>query len=289
MDEHAHHLEIGPGEMAGNDGLGRYVFLPGSPDRAARVARRFDDARRLDNRRGLGVHLGRLHRDGLAVDVAAVPTGMGCPSVDIIVTELVRLGARRFMRIGTAGTLQPAIGSGDLVIASAAVRDEGASDAYAPREFPAVADPLLVELLCGAARDLGLGERTYCGVVHSKDSFFGREFAEGPDAERNRAYMDLLRRDGVLASEMEAAHLFVLGAIHGTTPVPIAAGLSADVPIRCGAVMAVIGDHTGFADLDDEQAAEERLIDLAIEGFLGLARREARRSPQPPASPPAED
>lgn len=130
----AHHLEIDPSAMAGNGDIGRYVFLPGSPDRAARVARRFGRAERLSNRRGLDVHLGQLPRDGKAVDVAAVATGMGCPSLDVVVTELIQLGARRLLRVGTAGTLQPMIEPGDLVIATAAVRDEATSDAYLPRE-----------------------------------------------------------------------------------------------------------------------------------------------------------
>ncbi len=271
MSDQAHHLEIGPEAMAGNGGLGRYVFLPGSSDRADRIARRFEDGRCIKNRRGHNVQLGQLVRDGQRVDVAAVPTGMGCPSVDIIVTELLQAGARRFLRIGTAGGLQDEIHAGDLVVASAAVRDEGTSDAYAPREFPATADPLMVERLCGAARRMELGSRTFCGVVHSKDSFFGREFATGPDGERNKEYMALLRRDGVLASEMEAAHLFVLGQVYNKPPRAIGRGSSSDVAVRCGAIMAVIGDHTGFSDLSDEQSAEERLIDVAVEGILDLA------------------
>ena len=70
MESKAHHLEIGADELAGNDGLGRYVFLPGSPDRAARIAGRFDDATTVTNRRGLNVQLGRLVRD--AVDRCAI-------------------------------------------------------------------------------------------------------------------------------------------------------------------------------------------------------------------------
>ncbi len=274
MSSKAHHLEIGPDEMAGNDGLGRYVFLPGSTARAARMAERFGDRSTHSNRRRLDVQLGTLSRDGMTIDVAAIPTGMGCPSVDIIVGELLRLGAHRFLRVGTAGTLQKQIRPGDLVIASGAVRDEGTSDAYSPREFPAVADPMMVEMLCSAGLRIGLGERTHCGVVHSKDSFFGREFAAGPDAERNRAYMELLTRNRVLASEMEAAHLFVLGAVANAGRTSLAAARTREVGVRCGAVMAVVGDSSGFAALEVERAAEDRLLALSIEGILDLAAAE---------------
>jgi uridine phosphorylase len=274
MTTTVHHLEVGTKELAGNDGLGRYVFLPGSTPRAARIGRRFKETKTLNNRRGLDVQLGFLERDGLRVDAAAVPTGMGCPSVDIIVGELLQLGVRRFLRVGTAGTLQKQIRSGDLVVASGAVRDEGTSDAYAPREFPAVADPVMAEVLCSAAVRIGLGERTHCGVVHSKDSFFGREFAAGHDSERNRAYMELLARNRVLASEMETAHLFVLGAVANAGRTTVNASRTREVGVRCGAIMAVVGDSSGFAALDVEQAAEERLIDLAVEGILDMAELE---------------
>ncbi len=277
MSAKAHHLEIGSEEIAGNGAVGRYLFLPGSSERAARMAQRFTDATTLNNRRGLNVQLGVIERDGMRVEVAAVPTGMGCPSVDIIVGELLQLGARRFLRIGTAGTLQKEILAGHLVVASGAVRDEGTSDAYAPREFPAVADPVMVDTMCAAALRIGLGEQTHCGLVHSKDSFFGREFAVGPDAERNRAYMELLSRNRVLASEMEAAHLFILGAVANAGQTTVRASRTQEVGIRCGAVMAVVGDSAGFASIEVEQAAEERLLDLAVEGILDLAAIELPR------------
>ena len=72
----AHHLEITASHLEGNSGLGRYVFLPGSPGRAAGLASGFLDHRVLENRRGHDVHLGYLERGDLRVDVAAVATGM---------------------------------------------------------------------------------------------------------------------------------------------------------------------------------------------------------------------
>ena len=277
MTHRAHHLEIDASQMAGNGDLGRYVFLPGSPDRAERLATRFVDVEVHRNRRCLDVYMGRIERDGRWIDVAAVPTGMGSPSIDIVVSELLQLGARRFLRSGTSGALQPTLKLGDLVIATAAVRDEGASDVYAPREFPAVADPLLVQMLCEAAEGKGVAERVHCGIIHSKDSLFGREFATGPAADINRAYMELLSRAGVMASEMEAAHLFVLGSVFGHSPPPLSQARTSATKVRCGAVLAVIGDESGFAKLDDEQSAEERLIDVAVEGICRLAMIEMGR------------
>jgi uridine phosphorylase len=270
-----HHLEIEPAELAGNGEIGRYLLLPGSVDRAARIAARLKDVRVVPNRRRLDVHLGRLELGGVSVEVGAVPTGMGCPSVDIVVGELLQAGARRLLRVGTAGSLQPDVRVGDVVIASGAVRDESASDAYTDPRYPAIADPGWVQALSEAAVAIGQANRVHVGIVHSKDSFFGREFGHGPDGERNHAYMRRLAASGVVASEMEAAHLFVLGSVYGRGPRTVAALRSGAAHVRCGAVCAVVGSvEHGFASLGQEQAAEERLIDLALNGIAALARIE---------------
>ncbi|MFT4624413.1 MAG: uridine phosphorylase [Myxococcota bacterium] len=266
----AHHLELTPEHLEGNDGLGRYVLLPGSVGRVHRIAGRLTDATVRTNRRGLDAALGTLVVGERRVDVAAVPTGMGCPSVDIVANELLQLGARRLLRVGTSGSLQASVKLGDLVVATAAVRDEGTSDVYAPREVPASADPVWVQALMLAARELGLTKRVHVGLVHTKDSFFGREFGQGPDSDRNRAYMEQLTRCGVLASEMEAAHLFVLGTVFGGGEHRLDRLATHHARLRCGAVLAAIGDlESGIASLEEEEAAEERLIDLAL-GSVGV-------------------
>ena len=68
--------------------------------------------------------------------VSAVSSGIGGPSVAIAVEELAPLGVRTIVRVGTCGALQPGIGLGDLVIATAAVRSEATPDSYLPAPFP---------------------------------------------------------------------------------------------------------------------------------------------------------
>lgn len=267
----AHHLEIDHSHLTGNRGVGRYVLLPGSPGRAALIGDLLDDHRVVSNRRRMDVHLGR-HQ---GIDIAVVPTGMGCPSVDIVATELLHLGARRLLRVGTTGSMQPTVLVGDVVIATGAVRDESTSDVYTPRGFPAVADPLWVQALTRAALDRDLADQVHLGLVHTKDSFFGREFAEGPDASRNEAYMERLVRAGVVATEMEAAHLFVLGEVHGTGTTSLRARLSSQARVRCGAILAVIGSpESGIASIEIERATEARMIELALAGVVQLAALE---------------
>jgi uridine phosphorylase len=264
----AHHLEVGPEVFAGNDGLGRYILLPGSVNRAARVAARFDNVVHHENRRKLDVFTGTWQ----GIDLAVVPTGMGCPSVDIVVNEILALGGRRFLRIGTAGSLQAHVPVGDLVLATGGVRDEGTSLAYAVPGFPALADATLLSAAMDAAILLGHGRHVHAGLVHTKDSFFGREFAQGPLGARNKAYMDDLARAGVLASEMESAHLFILASVLQRGPTDVLSLRSRDAGLRAGALLAIIGtvEH-GLATREEEQKAEERLIEVALGTYQKLA------------------
>ncbi len=275
MEHHApHHLAIGPEHVTGNGRLGRVFLLPGSDGRARRIGERFSGLEVVPSDRQHNVYLGRLEGEPRPVDVATVATGMGCPSVDIVVSELIGLGARLFLRVGTSGSLQPqAVRVGSLVIATAAVRDESCSDRYACREFPAVADPEWVHSLEIAACRRQVGARTYRGVVHTKDSLFARELGAGPLTEDNHAYQRQLRALGVLASEMEAAHLFVLAAVHTTAHPPLAAAPDPAAVVRTGALLAVIGDDRPFADPAEVAGVEEAAMQVALEGARTIVQR----------------
>lgn len=257
-----HHIDAEPADFEGNAGRGRHLLLPGSPGRAAAIAERFDDHRVKPHTRGHDLHLGTLAGPDGPVEVGVVATGMGGPSVEIVVSELLELGARSLLRVGTAGSLQARVHLGDLVIATAAVRDERAGADYLPREFPAVASLGAVDRLRAAAGALGLSERIHCGTVHSKDSLYAREFQRGPLAEDHAEYKRLLRSGGVLASEMECATLFVMGAVAHHA----AQQQSPPTGVEVGAVLAIIGGA-------DQGFAEGQAVPDAIEDAIALALR----------------
>ncbi|MEO8259255.1 MAG: uridine phosphorylase [Acidobacteriota bacterium] len=255
------HLVIPAGALDPQHGAGRLCFVPGSRARAARLASHFSDVTVHRNPLGHDVHVGTLEGPGGPVDVASVHTGMGTASVDIIVSELIFFGIRRFLRVGTAGSLQPdTVKVDDVVVATAAVRDEGASQRYAPLEFPAIASPMMVHGLTGAAERLALDRHVHSGVVHSKDSLFAREFGVGPLADQNVAYMQLMARLGVLASEMEASHLFVLAHVHTAI-----LGLRGRSAIQAGAILAIVGDHDVARERSAAESGEARAIAIALE------------------------
>jgi len=277
IGQEPHHIRIDAAAVAGNGGRGRVFLVPGSLARAEAIAERFEDRRVFPSPRRLDVHTGRYTRGGRSVDVGACPTGMGCPSVGIVVAELCALGVRRLVRVGSAGSLQPGvIGSGDLVIATGAVRDEASSDAFASRDVPALAHPDWVLALRRAALDRGVGSRTFEGLVHTKDSLYGREFATGPRAVQNRAYMDELRALSVLATEMESSHLFMLAQAAVRRPTPLLADPD-PAEIKAGTVLAVIGDEGSFAAAAEARAAEELAIDVALDAALALLEIERQR------------
>lgn len=196
-----YHIQVGPGDV------GRYVILPGDPKRCERIARHLDKARQIADSREFVTYTGFL--DGVKVSVTS--TGIGGPSASIAMEELVKCGADTFVRVGTCGGMNLKVESGDLVIASGAIRMEGTSREYAPIEFPAVADFDVTSALRSAAERLG--QRYHVGVVQCKDSFYGQHSPEiKPVSYELMNKWEAWKRLGCLASEMESAALFVVGS-----------------------------------------------------------------------------
>ncbi len=210
-----HHMNVTAKDMEGNAGIGRYIFLPGSDGRAKLIASHFENMTVKPHGRGHHFYMGTLTAAGKSIDVAAISSGMGCPSMEIILHELFALGGKRFLRVGTAGSLQKdQIKIGDLINTQASVRDESTTSDYAPLSVPAIASIEFIDAIHRAAIKLNLKDRMHTGLVHCKSSFYAREFYAGPNAAANRAYMDLLVDNGVLASEMETAALFIQSQLY---------------------------------------------------------------------------
>ena len=199
-----YHIQVADGEV------GRYVILPGDPKRCEKIAQYFDNPVLVADNREYVTYTGTL--DGVKVSVTS--TGIGGPSAAIAMEELCRCGADTFIRIGTCGGMQPEVKSGDVVIATGAIRMEGTSREYAPIEFPAVPDLAVTNALAAAAGTKGFPFHT--GVVQSKDSFYGQHEPETkPVSYELVNKWEAWKRLGCLASEMESAALFVVaGYLH---------------------------------------------------------------------------
>ena len=196
-----YHIQVANGEV------GRYVILPGDPKRCKKIAQYFDDSVMIADNREFITYTGTL--DGVKVSVTS--TGIGGPSAAIAMEELVRCGADTFVRIGTCGGIQPEVKSGAIVVATGAVRMEGTSKEYAPIEYPAVADLMVVNALVSAAKEKDC--EFYTGVVQSKDAFYGQHEPEMmPAGYELINKWEAWKKLGCLASEMETAALYIVAA-----------------------------------------------------------------------------
>lgn len=196
-----YHIQVANGEV------GRYVILPGDPKRCKKIAQYFKNPVMIADNREFITYTGTL--DGVKVSVTS--TGIGGPSAAIAMEELARCGADTFVRIGTCGGIQPEVKSGDIVVATGAVRMEGTSKEYAPIEYPAVADLMVVNALASAAKEKDC--EFYTGVVQSKDAFYGQHEPEMmPAGYELINKWEAWKKLGCLASEMETAALYIVAA-----------------------------------------------------------------------------
>ncbi len=244
------HIQCVPGDV------GRYCILPGDPGRVASIAAYFADARQVACNREFNVWTGYLEGE----KVTACSTGIGGPSAAIAMEELHRCGADTFLRTGTCGGIDLAVRSGDIVVATGAIRYEHTSLEYAPIEFPAVPDLDVTNCLAQAARELGL--RLHAGVVQCKDSFYGQHSPDAsPVSYELKARWEAWKRLGVKASEMESAALFVVAAALGC---------------RCGSCFHVIwNQEREAAGLDQDMSTDtENSVRVAVEALKLLIRRD---------------
>jgi purine-nucleoside phosphorylase len=238
------HIHAQPGDVA------PWVLLPGDPKRATFIAETFLESPRLynDNRHLLGYTGGYR-----GVPVSVQTTGMGCPSLAIVTEELIRLGARTLIRVGTAGIVSPAISPGDLIIATAAVPADGTTRQYLKgRPYAPHPDFEVVSALaaCGQEGD----SEAHLGLIRTEDAFYATSPADVPE----------LRELGVLAIEMEASALFLLGRLRG---------------VATGCVLSAsnaIGDSS-FTDAEVLGGSVRKMVERALNACVRLAEAEGSK------------
>ena len=244
-----YHIDMEKGD------IGEYVILPGDPGRCESIAAHFDNPKKVGHNREYVTYTGNL--DGVRVSVTS--TGIGGPSAVIALEELTAIGAHTFLRIGTCGGIAKQVMGGDLIIATGAVRHEGASREYAPIEYPAVSDYEVLNALVESAKIGGLP--FHVGVVQCKDSFYGQHSpARMPVANELLEKWEAWKRLGVLASEMESAALFVAANALG---------------VRCGACFVTVWNQERRAlGLDDRECHDPvNAIKLTVSAIRRLIKK----------------
>ncbi len=215
--------------------LAERVLLPGDPGRALLLAQSLlEQPKMFNHNRGLWGYTGTA-ADGAPLTIQS--TGMGGPSAAIVIEELIQLGARRLVRVGTCGALVGGFALGDAIVATEAVCADGTSRALGAGERAAADEVLTAALAAAAAADGGARS----GAVVTTDLFY--------DADGNHA--DPPPGDA-LAIEMETATVFRLAALRG---------------VRAGCVLAVsdlLGPARGRIDAEAMEAAAQRIGRIAV-------------------------
>ena len=241
--------------------VGEYAFLCGDPARVDRIVEGWSHVKEVCNIREYRVAVGELEGQRLT----AASTGIGAPSTAILVEELAKVGVHTLIRVGNSGGLAPDLALGDLVITTAAVRDDGTSRSYVPAEYPAVASYEVVSALVESARSAGVSARP--GLSWSLDAFYARNAVigegggiesmcfEGYRPPELESRIEQLRAARVLNCEMESGILLTLASLYG---------------LRAGCIC-VVSDRTpwpGPAELD---------IDKNMQTCIAVARDAMRR------------
>jgi uridine phosphorylase len=221
---------LGPVHLRPHADVAERVLLPGDPGRALRLAQQLLDApRMLNHNRGLWGYSGAA-ADGELLTIQS--TGLGGPSAAIVVEELIALGARRLVRIGTCGALVD-LELGSLVIAETVRAHDGTSRALGAAERLA-ADPVLLAALRAA------GDGAATGVVESSDLYYGADAGA----------------EGAVAVDLTAGAVFAVAARHG---------------IAAACVLAVSDLLAGERRRIDPEALEHAEVELGRVGAAALS------------------
>jgi len=228
--------------------LPEFVLLPGDPARAAAIASRLEGAEELAYNREYRTFLGEHE----GIRIAVVSTGVGASGAAVAFEEAIMAGAGTLIRVGTTGSLQDAVKTGDLIVATAAVRNDGVTNQLLPVEFPAAANLNVSDSLIEAARSRQA--RLHCGVVGTVGAFYKGQLDLG---------LDWMSQAGVLSVEMECATLFVVAALRG---------------VRAGAILAVDGDarEASGGEYDPHREVVRRAVSQEIDIVLEAVRRLAK-------------
>jgi DeoD family purine-nucleoside phosphorylase len=232
------HVRAEPGDFAES------VLLPGDPLRAKYIAENFfEDAKLVTEERGMLGYTGTYKGEPVSVQA----TGMGCPSASIVAEEVIQLGAKNLLRVGTCGGYSEDLRLGDLIVATSATANDGTVSSltrgvpYAPA---AHFDVVHAAYHAGE----GAGRRTFVGPIVSSDLFY--DPVEAPA----KLWGDL----GVLAVEMEASAIFTIAAMRG---------------VRAGCLLTVsdtIGAETVRISDEELRGAVDNMMELALDTLNAL-------------------
>lgn len=247
-----YHIQCSAGDIA------PIVIVPGDQARVLKIVDKLAGARKIAENRGLITYTGEY----AGTPVSVTSTGMGGPSAAIVYEELINLGARYLIRVGSVASLQPNIKRGDLSIPYACIRDDGASVYYVPENYPAAADPFLYTALMEEARKRDV--RFHTGINWTHSAFYAR----------SQEYFRQWWRKGVITMEMEASALLVIGTLRGVATAFIGT-------VYENRILQTKGDGVDLSvkDVSEEviKRGVENSIEIALQGAVNAFKANSKR------------
>eukprot|EP01066_Platyproteum_vivax_P012519 Platyproteum_vivax@DN5689_c0_g1_i1.p1 len=225
------------------------VVLVGDPSKATQIAQLGDKCEELASNGPYKTF--NMTWKGYEFTVAS--HGVGSAASAICFEELIKLGAKVLLRAGTCGSLQPTeIQQGQIVLINSAVREEGVSALMVPPGYPAVADPLVFEVMRHTSRELGADVKY--GMSLTSDLFY-----KSPALPST---LDTFAKARVEVVEMEAATLFVIAKVRN---------------VRAGVILTVDGSplkgDLGLRDPSGEVVAKAKtqMINIVLDSAAKIA------------------
>ncbi|MEM3670695.1 MAG: nucleoside phosphorylase [Thermoprotei archaeon] len=228
-------MALQPHLMVRAEDVGQCVLIPGDPKRVSLMSEHLEDAKKVGENRQFVSYTG--HYSGVKTSI--VSSGIGVPAMLITCEELYRCGCKVFVRVGTTGGLRKGVDVGDLVVANAAVRTDGGTQAYAPMDYPAVADRALTTLLVQECEKAGV--KVAEGIVWTSDAYY----AENLDKAKHWSAL------GAVSVEMECSGLFVFSTIKS---------------VKAGAILVADGNLI-YGSKRSEQSMDKAYADQVIESL----------------------
>lgn len=236
------HVKLAPGQIP------PYVLVCGDPARAEQIARLMQEPKELAYNREYRTFVGTYKGERLAV----TSHGVGSAGAAICFEELIKVGARVLVRVGTCGSLTDKLGQGDHIVASAAVREDGVSSLLIPLGYPAVADLQVIQALEKACQDMQAPYQR--GIILASDVFYPGLLPTS---------LELYSKANVPGVEMECATLFVIASLRG---------------VKAGAIATIDGNPLKWQEGDYDPHGEKvaqgkaRMLKIGLTAMAALSR-----------------
>lgn len=232
------HILCTQGDIAPN------VILPGDPGRVLRIAKLLDSGKEISFNREFRVFTGKYKNKPITI----CSTGIGGPSTAIAMEELISLGAKNFIRVGSCGANQSKIKIGDLIISDSVVREDHTCLDYVPLQYPAIADPDIFQIMKKVSEKLKF--KYYAGPTVTVDALY---------SPKTKEIKYFWMKYNTLAQDMETGTVLTLARIKG---------------VKAGVVLLVV-------DQEAEKNIKQKIADYSVQVKLGkgdLVKFEERAS-----------